>query len=89
MQELRREIERHRTSHLLHLLLTVVTGGLWLFIWLFVGLVNQHERSVLEGRIEKLRAGKPDPESLTFLGTALLILVTGLLVVVFLMAMTT
>lgn len=29
---------RERPNHILHLLLSVVTAGLWLIVWLFLGL---------------------------------------------------
>lgn len=34
----RRKVSRPRTNHILHLLLSVVTCGLWLLIWIGVGI---------------------------------------------------
>jgi len=30
--------ERRTPNHILHLLLSLFTGGIWLFVWLFVSL---------------------------------------------------
>lgn len=32
--------ERKKTNHLLHLILTLVTVGLWLPVWIIVAIVN-------------------------------------------------
>lgn len=29
-----RKVSRGRANHLLHLILTILTGGLWLFVWI-------------------------------------------------------
>lgn len=31
-----------KTNHILHLILSVLTGGLWLPVWLIVGVANSH-----------------------------------------------
>lgn len=33
-----RKVERPGVNHILHLLLTIVTGGLWLIVWLGVSI---------------------------------------------------
>lgn len=33
-----------KTNHILHLLLSVLTAGLWLIVWLFVADNNSHKR---------------------------------------------
>jgi hypothetical protein len=39
--------EYKKTSHFVHFVLTIVTGGLWLLVWLFCGLSNaQHNSKV-------------------------------------------
>lgn len=35
------------TNHLLHLVLTFLTFGLWLFVWPVVVLINREQRKVL------------------------------------------
>jgi len=39
------EMEKYRTHHLLHLLLSIVTIGLWFVIWLAVSIRNTHRRN--------------------------------------------
>ena len=36
--------EKRQTSMLFHLVMTVLTGGLWLFVWLFAALRNDVSR---------------------------------------------
>ena len=31
------------TNHILHLILTLVTLGIWAIVWLIIGAVNQHK----------------------------------------------
>jgi hypothetical protein len=33
-----------RTNHILHLILTIITGGLWLFVWVILALTHKKER---------------------------------------------
>ena len=40
-----REYEKSQTNHILHLLLSVVTGGIWLLVWLAITNKNQHRRT--------------------------------------------
>ena len=47
------------TSHILHLILTIVTGGFWIIIWILCALLNgQHNRKLLQQTMEQ--ASKPD-----------------------------
>jgi len=32
----------YKTNHILHLILTIVLGGLWIPVWLIITMVNQH-----------------------------------------------
>ena len=32
------------TNHLLHLILTLLTGGLWAFVWVYVSIINAGDR---------------------------------------------
>lgn len=43
-----------RTNHVLHLLLTIITGGLWGFVWVAQALVNYLNRLFIRNRINKL-----------------------------------
>jgi Na+-translocating ferredoxin:NAD+ oxidoreductase RnfE subunit len=47
-------LEKHKTDHLFHLLLAVLSAGVWLPIWIMVAAVNANERMKSEKRIESL-----------------------------------
>lgn len=44
---------KKKTSHLLHLFLSVITLGLWVFVWVVVAISNNVENSGIEKRIAK------------------------------------
>lgn len=46
--------KRKKTSHILHLLLSILTGGLWIFIWIICALSNSIENRKIDRAIEKL-----------------------------------
>lgn len=50
----RDKLARIKTSHVLHLLLSIITAGLWLPIWLLVAFSNVIERKRAERRIKKI-----------------------------------
>lgn len=40
------------TSHVFHFIMSILTGGLWLWVWLIVGLTNaQHNKKVDRQRL--------------------------------------
>ena len=43
-----------RTNHLLHLFLTLITGGGWLIIWLLCGAVTMHQKYYNEVEADRL-----------------------------------
>ena len=43
----------YRTNHILHLLLSVLSVGLWTPIWLLVTVSNANERSKIDKRLAK------------------------------------
>lgn len=45
--------KKKKTSHLLHLILSVVTAGVWVIVWLLVALSNSMENSRIERQIAK------------------------------------
>jgi hypothetical protein len=55
-------VSGHRTNHLLHLVLTLATCGLWAIVWAILGVTNQEKRDVITAdeyeQIEH-RYGKP------------------------------
>jgi len=50
---IRLEMSKKKTNHILHLLLSILTGGLWLIIWFLVGINNSIENSRLDRKIRK------------------------------------
>lgn len=53
MQKMERLYAAARTNHILHLLLSIFTGGLWLVIWLFVAADNTQKRRTLGKKIDE------------------------------------
>jgi len=47
-------IHDFKTNNILHLLLAVISAGLWLPVWAFVALSNGNERMKSKRRIERL-----------------------------------
>ena len=43
----------HRTNHILHLLLSVLSVGLWTPIWLLVTVSNANERSKIDKKLSR------------------------------------
>lgn len=48
------KLNTQNTNHILHLLLSVVTVGWWVPVWILVSLSNSIERGKTERRIEKM-----------------------------------
>ena len=48
--------QKKKTAHLLHLVLTVITMGLWLVVWVLVGVSNSLENSRIDRKLSKLGA---------------------------------
>lgn len=40
-------VKGKQTAHVLHLILTVVTGGLWAVVWIIRGIVNRRQTLIL------------------------------------------
>jgi hypothetical protein len=47
------QYQDYRTSHVLHLLLSLVTVGLWLPVWVLVALSNRLARRSIRKQIER------------------------------------
>lgn len=45
--------KKKKTSHVLHLLLSIVTAGIWLFVWLIVIASNRSENKSIDKKIAK------------------------------------
>ena len=46
---------KKKTSHVLHLLLSVITGGVWLIIWALCGIANASQNSKIDKEIEQVQ----------------------------------
>ena len=49
-------IQNQKVSHILHLILSIITCGLWVVVWLLVTLSASIERSRLNKKLEWLYA---------------------------------
>lgn len=52
-QEMYADLDRHKTNHTLHVILTVVTFGMWIFGWCIVASNNCDKRNVILKRYNK------------------------------------
>lgn len=48
------KLDRSKTNHILHLLLTVFTGGIWAFMWLSVTIANAVSRYRANRALDKI-----------------------------------
>ena len=46
---------KKKTSHVLHLLLSVLTGGVWLIIWALCSIANASQNSKINKEIEQVQ----------------------------------
>jgi hypothetical protein len=49
--------QRKQTNHILHLLLSIVTGGLWLIVWLLVASSNSSHNRQIESQLHVGKGG--------------------------------
>ena len=52
LQKLR--IQKHRTNHILHLLISIITAGLWVPIWFIISITNSISRNQATDKIKEL-----------------------------------
>lgn len=45
--------KKKKTSHVLHLLLSIVTAGIWVLIWILVAVSNNSENNKIDKMITK------------------------------------
>lgn len=50
------EMRKKKTSHVLHLILSILTAGVWLFVWWICALSNAWENHKLDKQINKILA---------------------------------
>ena len=53
-QEIERQIKDQKVNHILHLILTLLTAGLWLIVWIIVSISSSTEVSRLNRKLKKL-----------------------------------
>jgi len=47
------QLQKRKTSHVLHLILSVITFGLWIPVWILVAISNAMHNGQMERRIRK------------------------------------
>ena len=47
------ELDNNKINHILHLVLSIVTGGLWLIVWALIGMSKPSDASII-AKIDKL-----------------------------------
>ena len=47
-----KELNKYKTNHILHLLLTLLTGGLWLIVWIIIADYNATKRRKIEEELD-------------------------------------
>lgn len=55
IEKMQREYEKEKTNDILHAIISLLTGGMWLLFWLIISLNNGRKRNKLEGKIDKSR----------------------------------
>ncbi len=55
-----REYESAKTNHILHIILSIMTAGVWVVVWLFIANWNIHKRTNLEKIIDESKASVKD-----------------------------
>jgi hypothetical protein len=48
------EMRKKKTMHVLHLLLSLISGGLWLIVWIICGLSNHFYNKGLDEKIDRI-----------------------------------
>ena len=56
MQVLINKLNKHDTSHGWHFIASILTGGLWVIMWILFAISNAIERGKIERKIERLLA---------------------------------
>ena len=63
ISELERKIQAQKVNHILHFLLSIVTAGLWVIVWILVTISASIERNRLNGLLKKMYIEKEQQES--------------------------
>jgi len=60
LRKLEIDLQNNKINHVLHLILTVLTGGLWVVVWILIALFKPSDESILnkiaglEGQLTRL-----------------------------------
>jgi uncharacterized membrane protein len=46
---------KHDTNHILHLVLSVITFGWWIIVWVLIAIINRSKRDNIEERFTKMQ----------------------------------
>ena len=68
------ELNRYNTNHLLHFIITMITGA-WLIVWILVADENAVMRARIRNKIGKLQDPDYEPEHPNRLLTILIVLI--------------
>lgn len=52
------EMRKKKTSHLFHLLMAVITGGVWIIIWVMCIISNWSENKAIDKQINRVLANE-------------------------------
>jgi len=52
LRQVERELDTIKVNHILHLILSIITAGVWLIIWLFIAMDVNSKRNVVEQKIK-------------------------------------
>jgi len=47
-------INEAKTNHVLHLILSLLTGGIWFIVWIIIGVINSNKREAAMDNIQTL-----------------------------------
>lgn len=53
LHKIERQYDKSKTNHILHLLLSLLTAGIWIIIWFFVAIGNNSRRSKMGKLIDE------------------------------------
>jgi len=63
--KLENKIRDIKVNHILHLILSIITGGLWIIIWIFIVINSSSTKNNLERELKKLYDNKDEIEKIT------------------------
>ena len=63
LDKIEKKYNRAKTNHILHLLLSLITMGFWMIIWLFIANSNIRRRAKLDNTIEEYKKSLIEIES--------------------------